>query len=382
MKPVNLLSFSDVHLGIRRLNADLMCNNLASFIFAQLVNVDMVTIVGDLFDTTIRFQDSSTSPIISFITKFLEICNERNILVRGLRGTITHDYNQMRILGELHQRKKYTNDYAYFDKIFLEYIERFDMRVLYIPDDVPFKSSVEAMEHVRDMMRVRGWDYVDYAFVHGYFDFVLPKTEKMDRRHVYTEEMFDFVRRRILVGHVHTPAVSPSGRIAYNGSTDRLSQGEEEVKGMILTEDDGGDKITMRFLANPKATTFRTFDYSHLDASEAVVNSLAEDIDALPVDNGALFVRVIHPSPEVRGALANFVEIHYPLVQFSHRGIKVPKHEDRYVSKGILPVDTNIPKPPTPDALPHLVMSQLQSSGRKTSLTQDRVAAMLEELKG
>lgn len=381
MKPLRLLTFSDIHLGIRKLNADVMCNNLASFIFPQLDEVDMVCIVGDLFDTAISFHDECGPAIIAFINRFMRLCDEKNITLRVLRGTFSHDRTQPRLLEVLHSKYKLTNNFGYYDKVSLEYIEQFDMRVLYIPDDAPFKTSAEMMDHVHDLLAALGWDYIDYAFVHGYFDFVLPKTEKMDKKMVFTEEMFSFVRRRIIVGHVHTPAVSQSGLTYYNGSTDRLAQGEEEAKGMLLTHDDGKSHITTTFLKNLKATIFKTFDYTDKSDDETfLVKQFDKDIRSLPQDGRSLYVRFIHPSPFIRAAIASYVSSHYPLVVFSDRSRKKSVSDKDDKEKDMTLTQVDILPSPTPSDLPDLVLKQLQENGRTTSLTPHLVSEMLCQL--
>lgn len=381
MKRLRLLTFSDVHLGIRKLNADVMCGNLAAFIFPLLDEVDMVCIVGDLFDTAISFHDECGPAIIAFITRFMRLCDEKNITLRVLRGTFSHDRTQPRLLEALHTKYKLHNNFGYFDKVSLEYIEQFDMRVLYIPDDAPFKTSSELMDHVHELLNTLGWDYVDYAFVHGYFDFVLPKTEKMDKKMVFTEEMFSFVKRRIIVGHVHTPAVSQSGMIYYNGSTDRLAQGEEEAKGMLLTEDDGDKHITTTFLKNKKATIFKTLDYTDTSDDEVfLVKQFETDLQKLPQDGRSLYVRFIHPSPFIRAAIASFVTKHYPCVIFSDRSRKKAASDKDDKEKDTVLAQVDMLPSPTPSDLPELVLQQLLDSGRKTYLTTDLVSEMLEQL--
>lgn len=379
-KAIKLLTFSDVHLGVRRLNADVMCSNLWEFIFPWLDKVNLVCIVGDLFDTAIGFHDECGAPIVAFINRFLRVCNERGITVRILRGTYSHDRTQPKMLEVLHDKYGFKNDLKYFDKISLEHIPEFDIRVLYVPDDVPFKTAVDAMAHIKELMRTVGWDYVDYAFVHGYFDFVLPKTDKMDKRMVYTEEMYSFVRRRIIVGHVHTPASTPSGMIYYNGSTDRLAQGEEESKGMLFTEDDHKGHVTTTFIKNDKATIFKTFDYSDIESDDHLVNRLREDIDALPSSRCSLFVRVIHPSPEVREALASFVEKTYPRVVFSHRSRKQKDAQDEYRERDMTDVSFDLGPAPTPQDIPMLVIQQLMETKKKFLITEQDVVGMLAEL--
>lgn len=380
MKPLKSAHVSDLHLGLSRLPAEIMCDGYAKTLFPHIPNIEFFGIEGDIFDKALGMSDASIDVIYSFLSSWLKLMDKHDVTVRVLRGTVLHERTQAKWLPLIHKELGLKNDIKYFDTVSLEYIERFDMRVAYLPDDLPYKSSDDVIALIKEMMAERGWDTIDYAFVHGYFEHVLPKSEKA-KQYIgdvcYRLEQFDFVTRFIVSGHVHENSIHEN--MIYNGSTGRYGHGEQEAKGFILIDDDVTDaKIT--FVENVYAVKFDTYVYTDELSPEDVRKDVFDKLDAYPKDRPA-HVRLKHPDANFRAALASSVLDHYPHITFTHEPVEKKKNKGDEI-KIKLP-DRQILQAPTPQALPHLVLAQLTSLGIKPpeGMSVDVIERLLKEAK-
>lgn len=379
MKPVRSLNISDIHLGCRRLFADWMVANLLNLILPLIPQIDLLVIEGDLYDTAVGFADVPAIYIVRFIATLLKACDEHNVTVRVLRGTFSHDRTQCAIIPELYTASKATNDVKYMDKIQLEYIERFDMRVVYIPDNVPYQSSDDVIVAVKDLMATMGWDTVDYAYVHGSFDHTLPAVAARHCKVLFRVEQFDFVTRYVVVGHIHQHSIK--GHVINNGSVDRLCHGEEEPKGLVLIDDQVNEaKIT--FVENTKATRFVTYDISHLDGEEShLTDYIEEQLTLLPLDVQK-HIRIIHPRADIRGAVTQYLRNKFPLVRFTHdKGAGVENAEEVETIVDIDDDDAGVAI--TEEVLPQLLHAHVTAQNKDLSLSDILdLMAMTEQVDG
>lgn len=378
MKLIRCLNISDIHLGNRRLDAAIMTAALWAYIvpFFTKKKINLFSVQGDLFDTAVSYADPSSPAIAKFLVALLKLGNDHGVTMRFMRGTFSHDRNQIINVPALHEAMGCTNDLMYFDTISLEYIEHLDMKILYLPDNLPYESSDAVMKVVHEKMREMGWDTVDYAYVHGYFAFALPDAAR-DVRIVYRDEQFDFVKRYVNVGHDHGHAISPSGNIVYNGSLDRLGHGEEGPKGGVYIVDDG-TKATLEFVENPNATIFKTYDYSEYDSLENIMGLFAKELAILPGDR-PVYVRIIHPKSEVRVALGTALKDSYPLVRYTHSKGSTQEKEVASVNDIAMPKLEHGAEMITEENLPTLV-HQFLADKKNLSMGISEIEGLLEKL--
>ena len=90
-------------------------------------------------------------------------------------------------------------------------------------------------------MITSGLTKVDYAVMHGQFDYQLPKHITGMPRHD-SQKYLDIVKHYIFIGHIHTHSVYD--RIIAQGSFDRLTHGQEEPKGYVVSIVDDEEKIS------------------------------------------------------------------------------------------------------------------------------------------
>lgn len=371
MKPCKFIEISDIHDGNNRTDPVYGLLSKQKYVFPYVEKSNIVFVNGDFFDRSLGFIEGSVKYIMSGIYQFLDACAANDVTVRIVQGTFTHDRTQLHIFETYQENRKFTNDFRVIRSVTLEYIEKYDMRVLYIPDDMPFPNSDAIMEVVHEQMKDLGWDYVDYAFVHGCFQHNLPTNATVPI--VFDAKQFEFVKFHVFFGHIHT--ASTHKNVIGNGSFERLAHGEEEPKGYVFVENNG-EKDTVTFIENKLATVFRTFDYSDDPEGIQVTDRFVRDVEALP-DDRRVYVRIIHPRKDVRLALGKFSLSRFKHVSYSHK--ESPKEagdDDDYVVPEDLPELQDL-VPPTEDLLPDLILEQL-GDNEICGLTKTRIKELLE----
>lgn len=373
-KPLRIISTSDWHLGNSRVPAIAICNRLREVLFPRLSECDLLNIGGDVWHTLQTFSDEA-SAIVACLIDLLRLCHTHNVVVRVLLGTFTHDRDQSALFPIYHEKCHFTNDLRYISQVCLEHIEAVDVRILYLPDDLPYDSSDACLEAVVELMRARGWTWVDYVFGHGYFDHMLPDIPKKPKCTFRIEQFKPFVRRYVCMGHIHLHDLT--GNVFYNNSFDRIAHGEEAPKGFMAVED-LGTTARLRFIENPHATRFITLDLSGEADKEAVGLRYLELLEQRFVRGELGYVRVIHPSVEIRQALRQLTTTRWPELAYSGETSRRSADAEDH-ARAHHRFDVNTYPTPTEATLPLMVAAFLERSG-DTSLSLDRITQILSEL--
>jgi hypothetical protein len=371
-KPLRILSTSDWHLGNSRVPAHLICNRLRDVVFPKLADTDLLNIGGDVWDTLMSM-GQDVNVIVGFLLDLLHHCHHHNVVVRVLLGTFTHDRDQSSVFELYHQKYQFTNDLRYIDKVYLEYISALDVRILYLPDDLPYESAEACLEVVKEMMTARNWDWVDYVFGHGYFEHMLPPNIPRKPKVTFHISQFKpFVRRYVLMGHIHLS--DASDMVLYNNSFDRIAHGEEGSKGCLYITD-LGTTAKIQVLENPLATKFITIDLSRYGHIETIGQRYLELVKEKFSDTPG-YVRVIHPSAEVRQALRRLTTAHFPNLIYSIKLISDQPTEHQ----GNVRVSFDVVEYPTPtqETLPQMVFEFLEKNGG-AKISKTRVSEILSE---
>lgn len=373
-EPIKIVSTSDWHLGHRRVSTLNICNRIRKYLFPQLESCTILNIGGDIWDTLLTLCDD-TNIIEALLIDLMRICHNHKVVVRVLLGTYSHDRGQSSLFPILHEKCGFTNDLRYIDKIYLEEIKSLSLRILYLPDDLPYASSYDCIKVIRDMMKSLNWNYVDYVFGHGYFDHMLPAHIPRKPKCTFFIEQFEsFVRRYICMGHIHQ--CDFRSNIFYNNSFDRLAHGEEDPKGFMVIED-SGDTAKLEFIENKEATKFITFDFSnHTDKDE--IGKIYLDKLTFLFGNDSGYVRVRHPSSEIRQALHRLTSSKFPKLQYSFLKSNDVKNIDISKTHQKL-LDVKTYPSPNEDNLSDMVFDFLNHE-QKSNLTKSRISEILSVL--
>lgn len=301
-KKIKWLSISDIHLGNLRTPADFILANLRRELFDTNIipTLDLLIIAGDLFDRLLEYNHPSATNILLFIDKLMILCSTHNVKLRVLEGTPSHDNKQNIIFDALYATGNYSCDMKYFDTLTIEYIQDWDVRVLYVPDKIRTTTN-EVYKDTLELLKNQAIEQVDFAIMHGAFSHQLPPMAK----EVYIpEDWLKIVKHYIFVGHVHFHSIFK--RILAGGSFDRMAQGEEKPKGYLVgTMNLHGvpKKDEAYFIENKNAKKYITIELFEDDLQNNL--KLIEDkVKDLPNES---FIRI--KADKGNPVFANMVEI-------------------------------------------------------------------------
>lgn len=320
---IKIASISDIHLGHQRTSAKSIIDNLdRCFIkHPDFNDLDMVFVAGDMFDRLLPHDDIDRPEIYLWFVRLCEACAKHDIVLRILEGTPSHDWKQCDILPTIHAITKLPLDFKYVKNLSIEYIERFDCNILYVPDEWRHNSA-ETLSEVKDLLRSRGLDQVDFAVMHGCFEFQLPEAARTESAH-NADEYLAIVKHYIFIGHHHVH--SRYSRIVAQGSFDRLSHGEEEPKGFVIAHvDTVTNERDLFFIENKMARIYKSIDCSNLSA-ESIIEYVRDQIKNVP-DNSAIRI-VADKSNEIFSDLSPLVRIG-PLMTWTVKKIKGDEDDD------------------------------------------------------
>jgi DNA repair exonuclease SbcCD nuclease subunit len=220
---------SDIHLGHRRNTTKEILQNLYAALpnDAETANLDIIFLAGDVFDDLLSLSDEDILDIDLWIAHLLRICKRHGIMLRVLEGTPGHDWKQSQRFEAINEVAEIGADLKYIKELSIEYV-RDGYSVLYVPDEWN-DTTDKTLSQVHDLLRAHGLDKVDMAIMHGQFEFQLPPHIKAQKHS--SEAYLKLVRDLIFIGHVHIH--SSFDRIVAQGSTDRLTHGEEAPKGHV-----------------------------------------------------------------------------------------------------------------------------------------------------
>ena len=350
----SIIHTSDIHLAEPTQDQKDMVHAAIDFLeYVRMTKVDpraplkLICIDGDLTEKIISFNGSTWKYVFNFLVWLGRWCSEHGFILRIMRGTYSHDAEQSAHSVTIFEALKLNFDYRYIDRIELEYIESLNLRILYLPDDLPYENSEAILEVVWDKMRELGWDYVDYAHVHGFFDFTCPEVARSKQKIIYHTEQFTFVKKLVHAGHVHY--YDAVDNIVSNGNMDNLCFGERGPKGLVL-DIDKGDVVEATHITNPYTCPYDTLTFSEVDTTEDIVATIRAFLTGLKTTR-IIHLQVLLPDREKVQAVRKYVMLHYPHVRLKIGKVSL-KAKDARISGETRLVSSMIPDTaPTPDTI-------------------------------
>lgn len=250
---------SDIHLGHRSTPTAHIIENLMRLLpdDEQMSHVDILILAGDIFDRMLYLSNTDIPLIYRWMYYLLQLCQKHDVCLRILEGTPSHDNKQSRLIIDMNEESKIGCDLQYFDDLTIEYMDKFGIHVLYIPDEYR-PTPEQILTEVKRKLQEHNLTQVDFAVMHGQFEYQVPKNLRQTIPSHDSKTYLDMVKYLIYIGHVHQH--SSYKRIIAAGSTDRLKHGEEEDKGMIKSTIYKNGKFSFNFIVNDGAMVYKTID--------------------------------------------------------------------------------------------------------------------------
>lgn len=263
----SLASISDIHLGHRQTPTRHILDNLRREFpnTEKTGELDIIYFVGDMFDGPLQLYSEDSVLVMLWLFDFLKMAAERDIVVRVLEGTRSHDWKQNVWFKVIETISQLNVDVKYVSELSIEYIERFGIHVLYVPDEWRPETDTTWME-VKQLMAEKNLEQVDFTLLHGAFAEQMPPQANCPK-HI-AERYQSITRYKVLAGHIHQKWVH--GNILGNGSFDRLCHGDEEAKGYWRVDyKNGNEKV--RAIENRGAMTYKTINCAKLSVEDALL---------------------------------------------------------------------------------------------------------------
>jgi hypothetical protein len=351
-RKLHVAVLSDIHLGDTRNTAPEIIVNLDIALpdNAETASLDMIWLAGDVFDKLLFLSNEHVHDIDLWFSRLLERCAKHNIKLRILDGTKSHDWYQSRRVETIKEIMGNKCDIKYVRDLSIEYIPEFDINILYVPDEWQ-PSTERTLTQVKDLLRAKGLDKVDYAVMHGQFEYQLPAHVEAQKHS--SSEYLKLVRGLITIGHVHT--YSRYDRIVAQGSFDRMGHNEEEAKGHIrfTAHPDGTHDVV--FVENKGAKKFITIRCKGLTLEETLIKI---DLTVGGVPDGA-YMRVEADADNPILTNLDSVIRNYTRFTWAKIAREAKAEEEEILQQQVTAVTASL----TQDNLGQLMMEKLAATG-------------------
>jgi DNA repair exonuclease SbcCD nuclease subunit len=370
MSPLRIAVISDIHLGHPTTSTRSIIDNLRKAFpdNPETADLDIIFLAGDVFDSRLNLPQDEVWEIKVWVGQFLRLCSKHDIMVRVLKGTSSHDWDQSKIFENTNHVAEIGADLKYIDDLSIEYIERYGISVLYVPDDLEGGPD-KTLSRVHSLLAAKAMTQVDYAIMHGQFEYQLPEHVKAPKHS--SAEYRKIVKRLIFIGHVHTYS-SFMDFIFAQGSFDRLSHGQEEAKGHLRAKI-YEDHFEMTFVENTSAKRYVTIDLNGFTSEESI-ERIDKVISTLPSDSHVrLRAKPGHP------VVSNIFEImkRHPTFHWVTKEDKEKEVEEETIEDEIEFVAIQI----TPSNITGMLLDRLMKRAASTELITLSSSIIEEEIR-
>lgn len=256
---------SDIHLYHHKTPTSQIVEEIKHYFNKDtLSDLNILFIGGDFFDRLVTMSKDITIEAFDCIYYLLRYCKETDTQLRILEGTPSHDWQQSKWFIRINELSNIGCDVKYFTDVEVEYNERYDINVLYIPDEWD-ADTTKTLDYAKSLLKKKNLSQVDLAIMHGAFTYQLPQIARAPKHN--EEEYLKLVKYYISIGHIHKHSVYE--RILAQGSFSRLIHGEEEPKGFIIAEIDPDGSMSYSFIENTEALQYIDIDISYTSVEES-----------------------------------------------------------------------------------------------------------------
>ena len=349
-----IISTADLHLGHNRVSSSDTIDDIRKYLFPQIPNVDMIVIIGDVFDGDVSFNSQYAPLIIGLFMDLLVECFKHEIVLRIVRGTFSHDNLMLRMFNSIIDKLGLPVDCKVINDMSIEHIKKYSIDVMYMPDNLPYKTKEEVLDNARLLLKVNNITSVKYVFVHGEFDHMI--YGHISSNAYVVDDFKDICHGLILAGHIHKPHKHKN--VIYSGSFNRLAHNEEEKKGFWIIDD-----LKATFIENKDSTKFITVDYRGEVQFDSVIKRHREVLKRFDEKRYG-FLRVILADSNIKQALADFHNENYHNVKLT---FKSPSRHDpadnEYLDEKLRKKNAEVLETPSAKNIASIVCKHLAKGG-------------------
>ena len=314
----------DIHFGVPSIPVGGITESFkAVYEAGKRRGIKKLVIGGDITDKALDLTNDYGPEFITFAIWLIKDAEENGIEIIIIEGTPSHDWKQARIFEKLKESLNSDVKLIYISTLSILYLEDFG-NVLVVPDQWRASTSTTLME-VKTLLREKNLEQVDWAFMHGSFDYQVAEflRKRLDLHD--SDEYNQIVKKGIFVGHEHTR--SSYQKIQCAGSIERTKHGQEEEKGGLFVEELPTGKIHIEFIRNNKAKVFKDILTDDLNP-----DVIFRKIDELKIDlNKFANIRLVATKDiEMVNEFIKKNKLIYPEIKWSVKNLSV-KNQDNLV---------------------------------------------------
>jgi DNA repair exonuclease SbcCD nuclease subunit len=272
-KVMKTLVISDIHFGgppSDRLYFELQ-EVFLKYLETNAHEVDLVVVNGDLFHSKLNLNELPAKLLLRFVDQLTVLCAERDVKLRFLRGTKSHDYNQMENFRHLETVNHF--DFRIINKVEAEEIIP-GVQILWVPEEYMQNQQEFYAPFVEGITDDTKYDMI---FFHGTFDFAsFPGQIQESERDITGAPVFSFKEWSeyafgpIIGGHIHAKQ-DYKNKVYYCGSFTRWCYGETDSKGFLeVNYNIETLESEVFFIENELAPVFTTIDLNTIKGKDLV----------------------------------------------------------------------------------------------------------------
>jgi len=268
-RALNVLNIADIHFGKK--NDEKLYKDLKEGFLNEIPNIikeydhlDMVVIEGDLYDRVIKMNEVSANYVLKFISELCEMSKRFNFYIRLIKGTKSHDANQLNNFDHLEIKYPLFKMYKSVNSETIA-LGEYEYNILYLPEEYPEKYDKYYHEYFNHE------NNYDMIFGHGMMDFIsftgndedIKKLKRSEAVHS-VEKLLSLCNYHIVFGHIHDfKNYKDQDKVFYTGSFERFSFLDQEDKGYLLTRvDPETDETEAIFYENKNASSYKILNLS------------------------------------------------------------------------------------------------------------------------
>lgn len=254
----NIFVTADLHWDAFDFNRQLNeMTNLLNVI-RSIKDLNLLVIAGDYFDTKLSLNSKAARAAIQWIAHLVQLGEERNFQIRMIKGTSSHDNNQLDSL------KGYENapnsHLKIFDTLTVEETLP-NLMCLYSPDEnMNFNDYRDLYSDILSPKTP-----YDINFFHGTFDVIAPEAciqesevEGMNSL-IFQYHVYEMFCKLNVGGHWHDQGEIGDLNLYYTRSWSRWAFGEDNPKGAIMICYDTDEKsYYLQRIINVETDEYRT----------------------------------------------------------------------------------------------------------------------------
>jgi len=274
-----IAALADLHIGVRHVTASSLKKQLKKHFFKPLEDMaylDGIFILGDVMHTIVSLNSDYSELFYWFIDKVYKIARKRQAVVVIVKGTISHDNDQ------LNNIKSYIKnddgvDFRVYDTI--EEITLWDdYKVLVLPD-----VRVKQLKDIDDKLMPGKYDMI---LGHGLIDqmqfFVQESENSPTKVYVYNvDKLMAASKGPVLFGHIHQYQ-NVDHKFYYVGPFTMLERGYSDAGFAVVgISDRDRTKFKVEHWLNPDSATYYELSVTKELLDTVPVDDIMAEIDKL-----------------------------------------------------------------------------------------------------